>query len=255
MSGSLVTKLQRFTELDKADRGALGRFEAEVRDFRAGSDVITQGTQPDRVHLLVQGWACRYKLLATGKRQIVAYLIPGDLCDVHVFVLRRMDHSIGVLGPAKVALISPQLMLDTMDRHPRIARALWWATLVDEGVLREWLVNLGRRNPYERVAHLLCEMWVRMNNVGLAPEDCFSLPVTQADIGDTMGLTPVTVNRVLQRMRRADLITLEDGELTILDVNRLTSLSSFDSAYLHGERERAPAATCSVATRAERPRS
>lgn len=123
MSGSLITKLQRFTELDKADRGALGRFEAEVRDFRAGSDVITQGTQPDRVHLLVQGWGCRYKLLPTGKRQIVAYLIPGDLCDVHVFVLRRMDHSIGVLGPAKVAVISPQLMLDTMDPGRRLRDA------------------------------------------------------------------------------------------------------------------------------------
>ena len=205
----------------------------------AGGDLIGDGERPDEVLLLVEGWACRYKLLPDGKRQITAFLIPGDLCDVHIFVLRQMDHSIGLLGPAQVAFIPGPLMLDTMDQHPRIARALWWATLVDEAVLRAWLVNLGRREPFERVAHLLCELWLRARNVGLvSPADRFSLPVTQAELADAMGLTTATVNRVLQRLRAEDLITLAGGELTLLDAERLMQVSGFDASYLHGERER-----------------
>lgn len=238
MPNSLAKKLQRFVTLSADERAALAGFATEVTLHEGGTDLILQGDQPSRVHLLVEGWGCRYKLLPDGRRQIVAYLVPGDLCDVQVFVLRRMDHSIGVLGDAKVALISPGRMLDAMERHPRIARALWWATLVDEATLREWIVNIGRRAPYERIAHLLCELWVRLDNVGLTEGGRFKLPLTQSEIGDTVALTPVTVNRVLQRLRRAGLITFHDGELTILDAEQLATLSGFDPIYLHGERER-----------------
>lgn len=238
MSDPLITKLARFTSLDEADRAALARLSVDVRDV-SGGDLILEGDQPEHVLLLVEGWACRYKSLPDGKRQITAFLIPGDLCDVHIFVLDRMDHSIGLLCPARVAFIPAQLMLDTMARHPGIAQALWWATLVDEAVLREWLVNLGRREPFERVAHLLCEMWLRARNVGLVTEaDRFDLPVTQAELADAMGLTTATVNRALQRLRAESLISLHDGQLTVLDAKHLMEASDFETGYLHGERER-----------------
>ena len=168
-----------------------------------------------------------------GGRQILAYLVPGDLCDIHNFVLKTMDHAIGLLSPAKVAFIAPDAMLEIMERHPRVARALWWATLVDEAVLREWLVNLGQREAYERVAHLLAEMWLRLRAVGLAEGDSFRLPLTQRELGDTTGLTPVSVNRALQRLRAEGLITLEQKELVIHDTQALLNVSDFEPNYLH----------------------
>ena len=200
---------------------------------KAGEELIRDGDRPKNVHLLISGWAYRYKLLPDGGRQIMAYLIPGDLCDIHIFILKRMDHSIGLLSDAEVALIPEQTIVDLMDTYPRIARALFWATLVDEATLREWLVNTLRREPFERIAHLFCELWLRMKAVGLVHGDSFDLPITQAELGDTIGLNAVTVNRVLQRLRREELITLRNERLAILNADRLQAISGFDPNYLH----------------------
>ncbi len=213
----------------------------DTHDWPRGSDIIQQNARPENVHLLLEGWAYRYKLLPDGRRQIVGFLLPGDLCDVQIFTLQHMDHSIGVLQHAKVALIPPSRMLNATDRHPRIARALWWSTLVDEAILREWIVNIGQREPVERIAHLLCELWMRMTNVGLVQDGRFNLPLTQAVLGDTVAVTPVTVNRVLQRLRRAALIVLRDSTLEIPEPAKLIAMSGFDSTYLH---QRARARAC-----------
>jgi CRP-like cAMP-binding protein len=235
VANPLIARLERFVALDAADHSVLAGLVQNVRDV-AGGDLIREGDRPDAVLLLMDGWACRYKLLPDGKRQITAFLIPGDLCDVHIFVLAQMDHSIGLLCPARVAFIAPQLMLDAMAQRPTLARALWWGTLVDEAVLRAWLVNLGRREPFERVAHLLCELWLRASNVGLVTRaDRFDLPITQAELADALGLTTATVNRTLQRLRTEKLITLEGGRLTVLDVPHLIRASGFEASYLHGE--------------------
>ena len=223
MAQALLRKLRTFG-LESRDLQAVERLCGDVRELQGG-DLIREGERPARVHLLLEGWACRYKLLPDGARQIMAFLIPGDLCDIHIFVLKTMDHAIGLLGPAKVAFIEPDAMLEIMDRHPRVARALWWATLVDEAVLREWLVNIGQREAYERIAHLLTEMWLRMRAVGLAEGDAFSLPLTQTELGDTMGLTPVSVNRALQRLRKLGLISLDQKQLTIHDPQGLMEVA------------------------------
>ena len=205
----------------------------QTRAFGPGENLIQEGEHPNHVFLLLQGWGFRYKLLPDGKRQIMAYLVPGDLCDIHIFVLKAMDHSMGLLSPATVALIDPDRMVEAMDRHPKLERALWWSTLVDEATLREWLVNMGQRDAYKSIAHLLCEMWLRMRAVGLVDIDRFSLPLTQVELGDTMGLTPVSVNRVLQRLRGEGLISLEQKQLTIHDPKRLMQVSGFHANYLH----------------------
>jgi CRP-like cAMP-binding protein len=153
-----------------------------------------------------------------------------------------MDHGLALLSPGRVAAIAPDRLIDVMDRHPRIERALWWATLVDEAILRQWLVNQGQRDAHDGLAHLFCEMWLRMQTVGLAEEEQpFSLPLTQAQLADTLGLTPVAVNRALQRLRGEGLITLEKQRLTIHDPRKLAALSGFEPNYLNlGEPSREP---------------
>jgi CRP-like cAMP-binding protein len=236
-----LRKMTAFVRLTPEERDVLAALPMRTVRMKAGDDLIREGDRPDRVHLLIDGWACRYKILPDGGRQILAYLIPGDLCDIHIFILKKMDHGISLLSDATVGLIDPQAMLELLDSHPRVARALYWATLVDEAVLREWLVNVARRDPYERLAHLFCEMWLRMATVGLVDDNRFDLPLTQAELGDTVGLTPVTVNRVIQRLRGEGLITLKGGQLEILDVERLKRIAEFNDNYLHLDRERGEA--------------
>ena len=233
MANPLIRKLEGFVALSDADKHAVDAACRHRTHHAAGEELIHEGERPRTVFLLVSGWACRYKLLPDGGRQIMAYLIPGDLCDIHVFVLKRMDHSLLLLSDAEVAVIPEAAMLDLIDRHPRIARALIWSTLVDAATLREWLANTLRRDPFERVAHLLCEVWLRMRAVGLVDGGAFDLPLTQAELGDTIGLNAVTVNRVLQRLRGEALITLRSERLVILDAGRLQAVSGFDPNYLH----------------------
>ena len=237
MTHVLARKLEGFADLSAEDRAAIAQLCAETRTVEPGTDLIREGDRPESVFLLIDGWACRYKLMPDGRRQILAYLIPGDLCDIHIFVLKRMDHGIGMLGPATVAAIRPDRMLDIMRCHPAVERALWWATLVDEAILRAWLVNMGQRDAYQRIAHLLYEMWLRMRAVGLVDEGRqFSLPLTQAQLGDTVGLTPVAVNRALQRLRAEGLIVLDQKRLTIHQPERLAEISGFERNYLHLDR-------------------
>jgi CRP-like cAMP-binding protein len=228
----LVAKLETVARLPDEDRGALTALVEGARDMGARRNIIREGDRPDHIHLMVEGWAARYKLLADGTRQITAFLIPGDFCDLHTTILGEMDHSIATLTRARVAYI-PRGRMEALAARPGIARAFWWSTLVDEAVLRSWIVNVGRRDAYEAIGHLMCELYVRMKNVGLTRDHCYDLPLTQEEIGDALGLTPVHVNRVLQRMRGEGLISFERGALTIHDYHRLEKASGFNPNYLH----------------------
>ena len=232
----LVAKLQTVAALPEEDRVALTELSVGARDMPARRTIIREGERPDHVHLMIEGWAARYKLLPGGTRQITAFLIPGDFCDLHVTILSEMDHSIATLTPARVAFI-PRGKMEAVADRPSTAKALWWATLVDEAVLRSWIVNVGRRDAYEAVGHLMCELYLRLKNVGLTRDHHFELPLTQEELADALGLTSVHVNRVLQRMRAEELITLKHGALTIHDYGRLQRASGFNPNYLHiGER-------------------
>jgi CRP-like cAMP-binding protein len=229
----LIAKLERVAILTDDDHEAITAACRDVHRVPANKDIIREGDKPDHVHLVLDGWAARYKDLPGGTRQIIAYLIPGDFCDLHVTILSEMDHGIFALTPVDVAYIPRTAMIQlTLDR-PSLTRALWWATLVDEAVLREWIVNLGRRDALERIAHLLCEMHFRMKNIGLVHDDRFDLPLTQDEIADTVGLTAVHTNRMLQTLRLDGLLTLHGRVLTILDIDRLRQLAGFNPNYLH----------------------
>ena len=232
MTNPLIRKLEAFGRLPDADRRLLAGITVQAKDVAAREDLIGEGDNPRDVQLILEGFACRYKLLPDGGRQITAFLIPGDFCDLHVFILKAMDHSIATMSPCRVVAIPREKILELTER-PAIARALWWAALVDEAILREWLVNLGARPADQRVAHLLCELLMRLRTVGLVNGDSYELPITQHDLADTMGLTNVHVNRVLQRLRSEGAITLKSKRLVIEDVERLMAFCGFDGSYLH----------------------
>lgn len=238
----LIAKLENIAILSAEDRLALGGLCGDVRDIQAGRDIIREGDRPDHVHLVVEGWAARYKIVGNGARQITAFLIPGDFCDLHVTILRAMDHGITALTPARIAMVPHDRMEALTRDRPALTRALWWATLVDEAVLRSWIVSLGRRDAYQGIAHLMCEMHLRMEAIGLVHGARFDLPLTQEELADTLGLTPVHINRVLQRLRSEELITFKGRILTILDVDGLRRAAEFDPNYLHARTISAPEA-------------
>lgn len=236
-AGPLIRKLENFAPLCGDDKRALDALMArEVRRYGAHEDIIHDGDRPDRVHVVLDGFACRYKMLEDGRRQITAFFVPGDFCDLHVFILRTMDHSIGALTPCTVSLVPREAVLGLLDR-PSLARALWWATLVDEAVLREWVVSVGRRDARERVGHVLCELHMRLRAVGLADGGACELPLTQVELADALGLSGVHVNRTLQELRAEGLIELRGKRLMILDAARLRRAARFDPNYLHLDRE------------------
>ena len=232
MVNLLARKLQNFVFLKSEDLRLLDRVIANPRRVQAGVEVISEGDKPTDVHLVLEGFACRYKVLPDGGRQIMAYLLPGDICDLHVFLLNEMDHSMSTLSECTIVDIPRPTILELLDR-PMIAQGFLLSTLVDEGTLREWLVNVGRRQAEERVAHLLCELLARLESVGLADNDGYRLPITQVELADTTGLSAVHINRVIQRLRTDKLITLQNSRLVVLDLAKLQALAGWNPNYLH----------------------
>jgi len=232
MSNPFIRKLEHGAPLTDADRKVLEAVCEQSRLIPARTDLIEEGDEPRYVHLVMEGFACRYKVLEDGKRQIVAFFVPGDLCDLHVHILGEMDHSIATVVDSLMVLIDPPT-IEALTSNPRINRALWWATLVDEGTLREWLVNMGQRRADQQMGHIFCELLLRLQAVGCADSDSFTLPLTQQGLADTMGITVVHVNRVLKHLRRERLVEMNGREVNILDVERLRDFSGFDPNYLH----------------------
>jgi len=229
----LIARLETVADLRDEDKALLVALCQDVRPVRAKSNIISEGERPEYIHLVVDGWAARYKLLSNGTRQIVALLIPGDFCDLHATVLGHMDHGIVALTACQVAYIPAAQIDELTSRHNGLTKALWWSTLVDEAVLRSWVVNAGRRDAYQRIAHLMCEMHLRMKMIGLVRDDQFDLPLTQEELADATALTPVHVNRTLQLLRKEGLIAFRGGQLTVLDVHGLERAAGFDPSYLH----------------------
>lgn len=237
MDTALALKLNVYAKLSQDERAALAAVSTSTVSVSPRRDVVREGDRPHVVRLVLSGWACRYKTTPDGHRQIVGLFIPGDFCDLNVYVLRHMDHSIGALTTIKVAEITPEQIEQLMDDHPRVARALWWHELVNASIQREWLLNVGARGAYERLAHLFVEMFFRMRAVGLAEQDSCEFPLTQDDLGDVTGLTAVHINRTLQELRREGLVELERRRLRIPDLDALMQAAQFNPNYLHLDRE------------------
>lgn len=232
--GSLAMRLEEYIPLTADALAVLEGLSARPsRRVDEKRDLIRQGEIPHVIYLMKSGWACRYKLLRDGRRQIVDFLIPGDLCELNIYILSQIDHSIGAITPIEVVEIGRADFESVIEGWPEILKALWWQELVSKSCHREWIVNVGVRSATERVAHLLCEMFLRLESVGATTAYSCRFPLTQTDIADACGLTPVHVNRTLQGLRRAGLITLQHRSLTILDMEGLKAAGLFNPDYLH----------------------
>ena len=233
MANRFIRKLAGFADLTAAEVEALEGATSRPQALGPREDMIREGDRPGPVLVMLEGWAFRYKVLPSGSRQIMAFMMPGDACDLNISMLAEMDHSIQTQTRAQVAKISSETMDELMVKHPGIARAMYVAQLIDEGTLRAWIVSLGRRSSVERAAHLLLELYVRGVRSGGASGNQIELPLSQAVLADALGMTPVHVNRVLQDLRRSGALTLRRGVLTIIDPVALTRVSGFDDGYLH----------------------
>lgn len=234
----LILNLERYVRLSAEDHSALQKLnEAPLCQVRARKDIAREGENPTVVRLVVSGWACRYKDLPDGRRQIVGFFVPGDFCDLNVYILQQMDHSIGAITPVSYLAIPPDLMEWLTSSRPRVAQALLWHHLVEASVQREWLLNIGQRNALERLAHLFVELFLRLRVVGLAKTNVIDFPLTQHDLAEATGITPVHLNRTLQELRRQGLVELRSKRLQILDLEVLMRLSMFNVNYLHLDHE------------------
>ena len=238
MADHLRLKLEHYVRLSTDDRARISNLaQSNVRRIRARRDIVREGENPAFVNLILDGWAIRHKMLEDGRRQIMAFLIPGDLCDLNVFILKEMDHSIGALTDLTIAQIPRETFEEIEKGHPRLAQALNWDLLVQLAIQREWTINLGQRSAIERIAHLICELFARLKTVGLCVEGSCQLPITQTDLSEATGITSVHVNRILQELRGEKLIEWKGREIHVPDMDALKSVAMFNDNYLHLGRE------------------
>lgn len=246
--GYLAKRLSAFVQFDNAELRALDYLGRNASAYGGNHMLIHEGRESDSIYLLLSGFACQFKMLVNGRRQVLGYLVPGDLCDVHFALSNTPVYSVGLMGECSVARIPFGLFEDLVRHFPRIGRALALAAVIEANILREWLLNVGQRNALQKLSHLFCEMASRHQAIGAVAEDgSFALPVNQVALGDALGLTPVHVNRTLQIMRKEGLISLCRRRLVISDRKRLAMIASFDGAYLHAS-DRSPIGRISTPT-------
>lgn len=229
----LIQRLSSLSEINEDEQAALRALPLRARDFDKGEDIIRQGDRPTESCLIIRGLACRYKLVAGGKRQIISLHFAGDMPDLQGLYLDVMDHGIGCMTGVRAAFVPHQALRAVFYENRRLGELFWRHTLIDASIFRDWIASLGRRSAYQRMAHLFCELFVRMRSLGLAERESFRLPMTQSELGDACGLSPVHVNRVLQRLRREGLI-MSTGEVhAIANWEGLRDAGDFDETYLH----------------------
>ncbi len=233
-------KLSRFVTLSVEDMAILARLRDAEIAISADVDIVREGEVPHSLFMLTEGMAARYRVLPDGGRQILTFMLPGDVCDAHTAPRRRMDHAIGTIVASRVAMIGRAQFAAILARHPRLSAGLQCNALQEEAMLRERIVSLGRRDAHARVAYLLCELLWRFEAIGQAAGRRFCWPLTQAELGDALGLTAVYINRVLRDFRHSGLIAVQGGTLCVLDPDRLQRRAGFSPDYLNVGRTAEP---------------
>jgi CRP-like cAMP-binding protein len=237
----LIRKLESVFTLTEDERQALETLPMQVAVLKDHQDIVREGDRPSRACLILSGFACVYKMTAHGKRQIVSFTIAGDIPDLQSLHLTVLDTSLGTISPCRVGFIQHEALHDLCARYPRLAAAFWRETLIDAAIFREWVTNIGQREAYTRMAHVYCELMVRLRAVGLVEDHRCDLPITQAEFADAIGVSNVHVNRVLQDMRADGLIELSGDRLYVPDWEALKKAGDFDPTYLHLKQEQATA--------------
>ena len=232
MTNALIRKLRTIVELTDDEKTALQVLALGTRHVGVRHDLLREGTRPRSVIVILEGFACRYKLLAVGKRQITDFLLPGDTSDVDVAMIGALDHSVATISPCSILELSTSAIEDLATHHPRIVDAMRRMGLTEKAILRERIVGMGLRSADRQLAHLLCELLIRLQAVGYAGSNSYRLPLRQQDIGDTLGISLVHANRMLQQLRDEGLIRLDGRQLVIHNVPALMERAEFKREYL-----------------------
>lgn len=234
MTTALTMKLEQFTRFTDDERRRVDRLSRyPVEHYDPGEVILAEGQPVDKIHLVIAGFATRSKTLPNGARQIVAFMIPGDLCDLEVFVLEGMDHDIVAATETACALIPAADVMTLLSELSTVTLALWWSTMTDSAVLRSRIVDQGGREAKERLAHLFYELLIRYRLIGQAVDNAFPLPLTQEGLAAASGMTAVHLNRTLQQLRSDGLIEFSRGRVSVLNVCGLKKAARFESNYLH----------------------
>jgi CRP-like cAMP-binding protein len=229
----MLRKLQQWKTLDHAEREAVLALPHTIERPERARHIVREGERPTHSCLILSGFAYRYKTMADGSRSICAIQMKGDLVDLQNSLLRLADHSVQALTNCTVAFIHRDDIMKLARTHPNIGFALWYDTLVDGSIFREWIANVARRNAPARIAHLLCEFGLRLEAAGLGQKLHFELPMTQEQLADCTGLTSVHVNRTLQALEASGDLTRSKRHIAIADWGRISATADFGSAYLH----------------------
>ena len=229
----MLRKFRMRAPLDEDDVKALLALPYRMQTVEPAAYVVREGERPECSCLILSGFAYRHKVTVEGARQIVSVHIPGDFIDLESALLNIADHNIQALTRCELAFVPGSALRELLLSHPKIGMAMWIDTLIDTSIFREWVVNVGRRDARSRIAHLLCEFARRLEAAGLAEQYGYQLPMTQEQLADATGLTPVHVNRVLKAMEREGLIERDRRHIFIPDWEPLRRVAGFSEIYLH----------------------
>lgn len=232
LDSPLARKLSAFVRLAPADLTAVSDLHRRRRKFAVGSEMIYQGQTDQVAYVLASGWACSYKILPGGTRQIVDFQLPGDFLGLRSVLFRTSDHNVEPITPVEASEVTQRDLLSVFAGTPRLAAAVLWAASRDEAMVVEHLVDLGRRSASERMAHFLLELNARLRLVGMADRKGFACPLSQYLLADALGLSAVHVNRVLRELREEGLVTFQKGQVSFDDYDGLVDMAGFDRAYL-----------------------
>ncbi|WP_114951483.1 Crp/Fnr family transcriptional regulator [Sphingosinicella terrae] len=231
-----LMKLRARDEVTPEEEQAIRSIVRELRHVRADTRLIRAGEVLSESTMLLDGIACRYKDLRNGERQITELHVAGDFLDLHSFTLKRLDHDVLALTRCTIAVVAHDDLRRITDDHPHLTRLYWFGTNLDAAIHREWELSLGRRTAAARIAHLLCELYVRLGLVGLTDGFSYRLGLTQTDLAECLGLTSVHVNRMLKELREGGLVAIRDGMVDIEDWEGLQKRAEFTPDYLYLER-------------------
>lgn len=229
---NLVEKLSLRDRVSPEEVAALEKVLEAPRTVAAGSDIVREHTRPTHSTLLISGFSARYSTLADGARQITEINISGDFIDLHSLLMKQMDHGVVALTDCVVAQAPHSALIEVTERHPHLTRLLWLDTIIDAAIHRQWLVAMGRRSGLGHLAHLVCELYLRLQTVGQTGEMTFELPLTQTALGDALGLSTVHVSRLVSELRGEGVVNWSGGRIDILDWRRLAEMAEFDPTYL-----------------------
>lgn len=231
-----LMKLRARDEISAEEELAIQDCVAEVREHPADAVIVRAGEELNASIILIEGLLARAHSLGDGERQITELHVAGDFADVHAFTLKRLDHDLVTMTRCKIAVVPHERLKALTQTHPRLTRVYWFGTNLDAAIHRAWGVSLGRRRASPRMAHLFCELHIRLGIVGLADDDGFDLPLTQDELADCLGLTAVHVNRTLKELRERELVEFRSGRVIISNLDGLRELAEFDRSYLYLDR-------------------